>query len=863
MTNKTKTFSLLLAGTFLSSPAVAADTLNFGADNLNQSALPQLKWSETSFGENNEYRGSTTINLPDGEKTLYYQYTKPSDYSLVTTRPAGYYYNIDSNTLYQGITGDGGQGMLGSIGRDTKSDFINNTSNNLNGNAGYYSTYGGAVAASDSTVSGVFINNRFNDEYTSSNYDFVSGVVSGGGAIGIFNPSGGLNISGQFINNSVVADNIPSLGGAISAIEISSNANGMKISGNFVGNYVQSANRSAAGGAIALLKSGYEHSQISIAIADSNFINNHVKSNYAGFGGAIYAEDVTPHIYAENSDVYFIGNYIDNNGTITPNDIYQYNSYVALIPTEKHGIYLDGGIDGSNYYIEVGPGTTNSGTGTVYMANGINNAEYIYITPGTTLKFVKGARGQGEIVGNTDLENYGGTFDLNNGYIETVKLSGYSSSGGRLVLDVDPENNISDKLEISGDVSGTTDVVVYTLSSALPSRSIVFATAQSGGDADSFKLASDSAQVVVYANPIDYRYDVQYNQAEDGSREWYFAAAPEPEDPENPDEPVVTPPEDNKPSKPLAYRAEVIAGAGLHEAAIEQTRSVVRNVRTKVADGRLYCPGCGIYDYGWNNQQLRNVWVNVQGETATIDKPAKMDADIWGVEAGFDVQNDIHNTLGVFASYRKGEYDLSGKADKLRSNIGSEIDIDSYLAGLYYRYDKNMNWLFATVYGGVQQADAKTDDKIAKFDTDGIEFGAGVEAGHTFALSNDLTLDPSLGLYYTQINFDDAKDNVGKEYDWKDIKHLEAELGAKLEKQIDYAKIYVKPSIIQTITSGDSVKITGLNKLSTYDDATLGRIELGGRYGFTDALSAYGWVNYTFGSGYDATAFGAGVSYSW
>ena len=252
-----------------------------------------------------------------------------------------------------------------------------------------------------------------------------------------------------------------------------------------------------------------------------------------------------------------------------------------------------------------------------------------------------------------------------------------------------------------------------------------------------------------------------------------------------------------------------------------------------------------------------------QGETATIDKPVKTDADIWGVEAGFDIQNDVNNTLGVFASYRKGEYDLSGKADKLRSNVGSEIDIDSYLAGLYYRYDKNMNWLFATVYGGVQQADAKTDDKIAKFDTDGIEFGAGIEAGHTFALSNDLTLDPSLGLYYTQINFDDAKDNVGKEYDWKDIKHLEAELGVKLEKQIDYAKIYVKPSIIQTITSGDSVKITGLNKLSTYDDATLGRIELGGRYGFTDALSAYGWVNYTFGADYDATAFGAGLNYAW
>ena len=64
-------------------------------------------------------------------------------------------------------------------------------------------------------------------------------------------------------------------------------------------------------------------------------------------------------------------------------------------------------------------------------------------------------------------------------------------------------------------------------------------------------------------------------------------------------------------------------------------------------------------------------------------------------------------------------------------------------------------------------------------------------------------------------------------------------------------------------TSGDKVTISGLNKLSTYDDQTLGRIELGGRYGFSDALSAYGWVNYTFGSDYDATAFGAGVNYAW
>jgi len=39
---------------------------------------------------------------------------------------------------------------------------------------------------------------------------------------------------------------------------------------------------------------------------------------------------------------------------------------------------------------------------------------------------------------------------------------------------------------------------------------------------------------------------------------------------------------------------------------------------------------------------------------------------------------------------------------------------------------------------------------------------------------------------------------------------------------------------VQTIVDGDEVNITGLGKTNTLDDETLGRIELGGRYGFTD-----------------------------
>ncbi len=84
-----------------------------------------------------------------------------------------------------------------------------------------------------------------------------------------------------------------------------------------------------------------------------------------------------------------------------------------------------------------------------------------------------------------------------------------------------------------------------------------------------------------------------------------------------------------------------------------------------------------------------------------------------------------------------------------------------------------------------------------------------------------------------------------------------------MSKNFENGKAYIKPSVIQTLTEDDEVSITGLNEIDTYHDQTLGRIEIGGNYGFNDNWSAYGWANYTFGSSYDATALGAGVNYSW
>ena len=422
------------------------------------------------------------------------------------------------------------------------------------------------------------------------------------------------------------------------------------------------------------------------------------------------------------------------------------------------------------------------------------------------------------------------------------------------------ENLTADILNINGNVEGTTKLVLYPTSAKdITGKSIVFAQSSNDttGTEDSFTVYR------VYRSP--YMFKVGMTGAGTTEHEWYLTmtgeknefAGVEPgeqPDPEVPDVdiPDINIPDINIPTAPVY--GEVVAYGALPAAALEQTRNMVDNVGGQVAATRTQDAAANY-----------NLWVNPTYYTSNIDLPFAIDADIWGIEAGGDIQRDINNRLGLFFSYRQGEYDMSGNGDKYRSPVGSEIDIDSYIAGLYYRYDNNNWYAFATLYGGIQEADIKTDDGM-KSDTDGMEFGASAEVGYDYASTDSVTLTPELGVFYTQVNYDDATDSVGKSASYDDARQIELEAGVKLAKTFmldeSFANVYVKPSVVQTIVDGDEVSITGLGDVEALDDATLGRIEIGGRYGFTTNLSAYGWANYTFGSDYDATTFGLGLNYA-
>ena len=726
-----------------------------------------------------------------------------------------------------------------------------------------------------------------------------------GGAINNYNGKIGTITSSNISNNSAYGDRGVA-GGAIynesslyaegqeasNGTEVWKNngvyGQAMNINGStFNGNSASSTSRSAAGGAIAhlfgvystwsddtsatlasLTSNGYSaqdyasmistlQSQATLNLINTSFINNSVTASDGAYGGAIYSSgDV--NIEAKNAVTsLFSGNTANGESNAifmdTPmiysntGDSTTYYANLNLHPQSDGNIQFDDAIDGTSYNVNV----HGDGTGEVRFYNDVKNVHNLNLSQNSSIHLGKTS----SVYADNMISRSSGTIVTPGAGLDNPIIT--------LDVEVDQDNNTvnTPKIYINQDVSGEYQVIVNSLNTYELSDytdaivPFLFAPDDDTSTESSFTIAR------IIGSPYMWKSGVNVNGETSGST-WYLnldGTEPDPEPEPDPDpEPEPTPPTPKPDITP-----EIIAAIGLHEASIEQTRSLVHNVRSKVEAQREFCPSCGLYDWGWDYRKLNNFWVLAQGDDANIDRHVEMEAKIRGVEAGMDFQGDFHNTLGLFASYRQGEYELSGKGDKYSSTIGSDIDIDSYIAGLYYRYDRNRNWAFASIYAGIQEAEVTTRDNIAKFKTDGTEFGASLELGHVIALTRTLTLDPSIGVYYTQVDFDDAKDNVGKQYTWEEIKHLEAELGAKLEQQFSDAKVYIKPSVIQTFSKGDSVVVTGLSEIDTYKDQTLGRIEAGIRLGITHALSGYAWGNYTFGSDYDAVSLGGGLNYAW
>ena len=502
---------------------------------------------------------------------------------------------------------------------------------------------------------------------------------------------------------------------------------------------------------------------------------------------------------------------------------------LTLESVNRGRIVFDDGIDGENYNIDV----FGDGTGYVKFNNAVENVNRFAMNGGAVVHLGLNGRiyAQDFVSGSS---------------------SAYARAGAQkplLTVDVmvDRENNTvhSGAIHVNGDVAGETNVLVNALNPDVldNKKDAVVPFLFAPNDNEETSAVFNVSRVI--GSPYMWHAGKNVAGTPESGNVWYLSLT----DTLNPEfgktDPEVAP--------------EVTAYISLPSAGLEQVRGLRDTLEQKTA----FCKeGACVRDA----KADRQLWVDSGYLSSTVDKPAEFDADIWGVTAGGDLQYDANNRLGVFAAYRQGDYDVSGKGSKYRSTVGSELDINSWLGGLYYRFEQNDWYAFATVYGGLQKADLKTDDGIVNTDSDGTLWSVGAEGGRKYGLSEALTLEPSFGVFYTQSEFDDIRDSAGKTASFDSLKQLEIETAVKLEYRLCQndltSVVYIKPGLIQTITDGDEVLISGLGKTEAYHDQLLGRIELGARFGVTESLSGYGWANYTFGSSYGAAAVGIGLNYA-
>lgn len=320
---------------------------------------------------------------------------------------------------------------------------------------------------------------------------------------------------------------------------------------------------------------------------------------------------------------------------------------------------------------------------------------------------------------------------------------------------------------------------------------------------------------------------------------------------------------------------ETMAAIDLPRSAVEQLRSLRLPLnRTNRGQCNCYKDECDNQFCKYEDSNFRTrLWATPFYRSGTFDKPFETDFDLFGVDFGMDFQPTTRDEIGIFGSYRNGKYENDGnkkhygEEKKYFSYDGSEIKLQSWVAGGYYRRYVGDLYLMGALYAGKLDADLKGKNGV-KASVDGITVGVQGETGYDIRMTKRSILTPSLRATYNYIDFDNTKDSVGKEFEFTNIHDVELEAALKLEYQFNNEHQlpttgYIKPSIIQVLASGGKVKVDGREFKDTLDNETYGRIEVGADAELMRGFSLGVFGNYTAGSDYDAWGVGGNVRVVW
>ncbi|EKR8718310.1 TPA: fibronectin-binding autotransporter adhesin ShdA [Salmonella enterica] len=507
-------------------------------------------------------------------------------------------------------------------------------------------------------------------------------------------------------------------------------------------------------------------------------------------------------------------------------------------------------LSGANTY----SGDTNVQEGTLWLSGDgsigeMGSQQAVNVASGATFGGSNGTTVNGKVTNEGtlvfgDSEETGAIFTLNGDLINmgtmtsgsssstpgnTLYVDGnYTGNGGSLYLNtvLGDDDSATDKLVITGDASGTTDLYINGIGDGAQTTNGIEVVDVGGvSTSDAFELKNE-------VNAGLYTYRLYWNESDN---DWYLASKAQSDDDDSggddtpsdggddggnvtpPDDGGdggnVTPPDDGGDVAPQ-YRADIGAYMG--------NQWMARNLQMQT-----------LYDR--EGSQYRNadgsVWARFKAgkaESEAVSGNIDMDSNYSQFQLGGDIlawgNGQQSFTVGVMASYINADTDSTGNRGADGSQFTSSANVDGYNLGVYATWFADAqthsgayvdSWYQYGFYNNsVESGDAGSESY------DSTANAVSLETGYRYdiALSNGNTvsLTPQAQVVWQNYSADSVKDNYGTRIDGQDGDSWTTRLGLRVDgKLYKGSRTVIQPfAEANWLHTSDDVSVS-------FDDATV------------------------------------------
>ncbi|ECK7271251.1 fibronectin-binding autotransporter adhesin ShdA [Salmonella enterica subsp. enterica] len=392
----------------------------------------------------------------------------------------------------------------------------------------------------------------------------------------------------------------------------------------------------------------------------------------------------------------------------------------------------------------------------------------------------------------------------------------YIGNGGSLYLNtvLGDDDSATDKLVITGDASGTTDLYINGIGDGAQTTNGIEVVDVGGvSTSDAFVLKNE-------VNASLYTYRLYWNESDN---DWYLASKAQSDDDDSggDDTPSdggddggnVTPPDDGGDVAPQ-YRADIGAYMG--------NQWMARNLQMQT-----------LYDR--ESSQYRNadgsVWARFKAgkaESEAVSGNIDMDSNYSQFQLGGDIlawgngQQSV--TVGVMASYINADTDSTGNRGADGSQFTSSGNVDGYNLGVYATWFADAqthsgvyvdSWYQYGFYNNsVESGDAGSESY------DSTANAVSLETGYRYDIAlnngNTVSLTPQAQVVWQNYSADSVKDNYGTRIDGQDGDSWTTRLGLRVDgKLYKGSRTVIQPfAEANWLHTSDDVSVS-------FDDATV------------------------------------------